>query len=136
MEFVNDVWNVEIANFKPKTNKFFFENVFLNNISSWSCFHKHDIHNLIKMNIHKEQSVKAIQCQKCRKYIRKKHESWNACKKTLIFVFFLVWDFNISEIFYKIQFFPPVITHWTYTCQGPWALTLLIQWCKLSVYTN
>ena len=43
------------------------------------------------------------------------------------FVWFQVGDFNISDIFYKIQNFNKwpvllVITNWTYTFLSPWAL--------------
>ena len=34
----------------------------------------HDIYNFIYMNIHMEKTFKAMQCQKCRKYVRKKGE--------------------------------------------------------------
>ena len=44
-----------------------------------------------------------------------------------LFLRFLFTDFNISNIFYKIQKLNKwqlvsVITHWTYTCLNPWAL--------------
>ena len=47
--------------------------------------------------------------------------------KALSFFWFLFKDFNISNIFYKIQNLKKwqlvsVITHWTYTCLNPWAL--------------
>ena len=47
-------------------------------------------------------------------------------KKALSFLWFLFGDFNIADIFFKIQKFKklqfaPVITHWTYTCLNPWA---------------
>ena len=65
----------------------------------YKCFHKHNIYNLIYMIIH--------------------------MKKTLFW--FLVGDYYISDMFYRIQnlnLWPvfPVITHWTYTCLSPWAL--------------
>ena len=45
-----------------------------------------------------------------------------------LFFLFLFGDFNISNIFYKIQNLnkwqlASVITHWTYTCLNPGALT-------------
>ena len=56
-------------------------------------------------------------------YIRKHY------RKSTNFFLFQVWDFNISNIFYKSQNFngwsvSPVITHWTYTCLSPWALKI------------
>ena len=55
------------------------------------------------MIIHVKKTVEAQQCQKCRKYFKKKQESQNICKKALTFFWFPFGDFNISNIFYKIQ---------------------------------
>ena len=53
-------------------------------------------------------------------------------KKALSFFLLLFRDFNILDIFYKIQNLNEwkifsVITHWTYTFLNPWALVFLIK---------
>ena len=128
MDSVKDVWKFEISNLKPKKMCSFFVNVFWCNIPYGNCFNKHDIYNLIYRIIHVKKKVETYQCQKRSKYFKEKKETQNTCKKnTLFFWFLLIGDFNISDIFYKVQNFNewqlvPVITHWTYTCLNPWAL--------------
>ena len=107
----------------------FFVNVFLCNISSWSYYHTHDIYYLIYMILQVEMIFKAMPCQECRKYFKKKQESlmhlqnkhfiklYMPClwlqfqdkmlhkktfrKKAPDICWIQVWDFNISDIFYK-----------------------------------
>ena len=75
----------------------FFANVFLCNISSGNYFHKHDIYNLIYMIIHvkrqlRQSNVKSVEnISRITKQVQKKHLVW-----------FLIRDFNISNIFYEI----------------------------------
>ena len=57
------------------------------------------------MIIHERKTVQAWQCQKCRKYFKKKQNSQNTWKKALSFFWFLFGEFNILDIFYKIQNF-------------------------------
>ena len=52
------------------------------------------------MIIHVKDVQKAMQYYKDRKYFRKKQESWNTRKKQLNFYWYLVEDFNISDICY------------------------------------
>ena len=56
------------------------------------------------MIIHMEKIFKAIKCKKCRKYFKKNEIDGTPTKQITWFFFgFLVGDFNISYIFYKIQ---------------------------------
>ena len=62
--------------------------------------------------------------KKCRKYFKKKQESQKNCKKNTYIFWFLFGDFNISNVFYKIQKLNQwqivsVITHWTHTFLNP-----------------
>ena len=105
----------------------FFANVFWCYISSGKYFHKHDIGNLsIWLIMWKRQlrhsNVKSVE------NISRRNKNHKTCgKKALSFFWFLFWDFNISNIFYKMQNLNEwqlvsVITHWTYTFLNPWAL--------------
>ena len=58
---------------------------------------------------------------------RKRKKSQYTCKKSTMIFWFPFKDIKIADIIYKIQNlnywqFVPVITHWTYTSQNPWAL--------------
>ena len=48
LDFVKYVWNVEMVNLNKKKSDAFFVNVLLRNISSWNCYHQHDIYNWLK----------------------------------------------------------------------------------------
>ena len=80
---------------KQKLPSAFFVNVFKFNISSWKCFHKHDIYNLLYMIIHIEKTFKAMQCQNCRKYFKKKQEPHTHLQKSTWFFLVLSWSFGI-----------------------------------------
>ena len=102
----------------------FFANVFLCNILSQNCFHKHDIYNLsFYLIIHvRHSNVKIVG-----NIQRQNNNHKTRANKAISFFWFLLGDFNISNIFYKIQNLNKqqlvsVITHWTYTCLNPWAL--------------
>ena len=71
-DLVKVVRNIDISILEHKKIKCFFANVFWHHISCSNVFHKHDIYNFIYMNIHMENTFKAIQCQKCRKHFKKK----------------------------------------------------------------
>ena len=58
-----------------KISSAFFVNVFWSNISSCNCYHKCDIYQLIYMIFHMEMIFKALPCQQCRTYFKKKQES-------------------------------------------------------------
>ena len=68
-----------------KQSSVFFADVFWCRISSWNFSHKHDIYNLIYMTINMETTFQAMQCQKCRKYFKKKWKSRNTCKRKHLF---------------------------------------------------
>ena len=55
------------------------------------------------MIIHMENTFKAMQCNKCRKYFKKKQESQIHLQKSTLFFLFLDGDLKILHIFYKIQ---------------------------------
>ena len=63
---------------------------------------------------------------KCVENISRRYKNHKTCAKTtLTFFWFLFRDFNISNIFYKIQNVNEwplvlIITHWTYTFLNPW----------------
>ena len=74
MVWNQDFWS-KMPDNNPKNQKklgAFFANVFWCHILYWSLFHKHDIYNFIYMNIHMEKTYRALQCQKCGKYFKKK----------------------------------------------------------------
>ena len=59
----------------------FFANVFSSIISSGTFFHKRDIYNLIYVFIHMQKTFKALQCQMCGKYFKKKRNHKTHAKK-------------------------------------------------------
>ena len=77
-----------------KESKSFFADIFWSCISSWNFSHKNDIYNLIYMTIHIEKTFKAMQCQMCRKYFKKKWESQNTCRKSTWFFLVPGWRFQ------------------------------------------
>ena len=128
MDFIKDVWNVKISGKEQKKSKWFFANVlwFLFFLEIFStlltllCFNC-----LFHMNNHIDKIVHVMFVEIV---------SWwnviseNIRKKAPHFFWFQVGNLNITKIFYKIQNFKwllvfAVITHWTYTCLSPWALT-------------
>ena len=70
----------------------------------------------------KHSNVKSVE------NISRRNKNHKTCaKKALTFFGFVFGDFNISNIFYKIQNLNEwqlvsLITHWTYTFLNPWAL--------------
>ena len=55
------------------------------------------------MVISVKNTVDSKQCQKVRKYFKKKHKSNKHFKKNTEFLLSLYGDFKISDIIYKIQ---------------------------------
>ena len=104
----------------------FFADVFWCHIS-----HKHDIYNLIFMTIHMEKTFQAMQCQKCRKYFKKKWESRNTCKKSTCFFLVPWWRFQyfrhlLQNPHIKLMAGFPNNHYWSYTILNPWALWIFI----------
>ena len=66
-------------------------------------FPKHDIYHFIYMLIDMENTFKAMQCQKCRKYFQEEMRITEHLQKTLDFFWFLLEDLIILDIFYKIH---------------------------------
>ena len=60
----------------------FFVNVLWWTISSWNFFHKCDTPNLIYVIIHVEKTFRALHCQKCGKYFKKKQRITEHLKKS------------------------------------------------------
>ena len=72
-DFVEVVRNIDIYNLEPKTIKFFFWIMFFDvTFRIVTVFYKHETYNFISVIIHMENTLKAMQCQKCRKYFKKK----------------------------------------------------------------
>ena len=66
-------------------------------------FHKCDGPNLIFVNIHVENTFRALHCQRCGKYFKKKHRIMEHLKNEHIF--FLSFMLKTLDTFYKIQNF-------------------------------
>ena len=127
MDFVKDVWNIKISVQEPKTIKCSFCWCFWCHISSWNFSHKHDIYNWIYMTFHMEKTFKAMQCQKCSKYFKKKWESWNTRKKSTWFILVPWWRFQYFRLLLqnpniKLMASFPNNHYWSYTFLNPWAL--------------
>ena len=110
-----------------KQSSAFFADVFWCRISSWNFSHKHDIYSLIYMNIHMEKTFHAMQCQKCRKYFKKKWESQNTCKKSTWFFLapgcrFQYFRHLLQNPNFKLITGFPNNHYWSYTFLNPWAL--------------
>ena len=82
-----------------------FVYVFWCTISSWKMFRNSDSTNWIYVNIHVEKTFKALHCQMCGKYLKKKQRITKHLEIRHNFFWFSVEDIKISDIFYKIQNF-------------------------------
>ena len=85
-----------------------FVNVCWCTISSWNFSHKCDTPHLIYVIIHVKKTFRALHCQKCGKYFKKKQRITEHLKKNINIFFFVhvhvhVEDFDLSDTFYKNQ---------------------------------
>ena len=95
LDFVKDVWYLNIFHKEPKQIRCFFVNVFWWTILSWDFFHKCDIHNLIDVIIYVEKTFRELHFQKCGKYFKKKHKITENLKKKKTFFLFSNWRFHV-----------------------------------------
>ena len=72
LDFVKEIWYLDIFHKEPKKNAAFFVNVLLCTILSWNFFHKYGTPNLIYVIINVEKTYRALHCQKSGNYFKKK----------------------------------------------------------------
>ena len=129
LDFVKDVWNVRISNLEPKKNvvlilwMFSYVTYYPETISTNMTYTTKSIWLFMWKRQLRHINVKSVE------NISRRNKNHKTCaKKALTFFWFLIGDFNIPSIFYKIQNWNEwqlvsVITHWTYSFLNPWALS-------------